>query len=135
MEIEVKRIFKKEEYTIGRMYLNGKYFCDTLEDKVRKLTKASDKVYGRTAIPEGVYEVVITWSQKFKRNLPLLLNVPYYDGVRIHAGTTAEDTLGCVLVGENKAQGRVINSRIWEGKLMDELNKLPKGQKIVIRIH
>lgn len=134
MEIEVKRIFKKEGYTIGKMYLNGNYFCDTLEDKVRSLKKASDKIFGRTAIPAGTYEVVVTWSDKFHRNLPLLLNVPYFEGIRIHAGNTAEDTLGCILVGENKAQGRVINSRMWEGKLVDELKKVPVGQKIVIRV-
>lgn len=122
MEIEVKRIFKGKQYTIGKMYLNGKYFCDTLEDVVRDL-KVVKKIYGETAIPAGRYKVEMTYSPKFKRVLPILLNVPYFEGIRIHAGNTEKDTEGCILVGENKVKGKVINSMKTEDKLTEILKK------------
>ena len=122
MEIEVKRIFKGKDYTIGKMYLNGEYFCDTLEDTVRDL-KVVKKIYGETAIPEGRYRVEMTYSPKFKRILPLLLKVPFFEGIRIHSGNSADDSLGCLLVGENKVKGKVINSRKTEDKLTDILRK------------
>lgn len=128
MRIEVKRLFKGDTYTIGKMYLDGKYFCDTLEDKDRGLTQAQDfsvikakKVYGETAIPSGTYKVECTYSQRFGRILPLLFNVKGFDGIRIHRGNTSKDTLGCILVGENKVKGQVVNSAITEVKLMDIL--------------
>ena len=116
-----------DTYTIGKLYVNDKYFCDTLEDKVRDLNKDGKfddgevKVYGETAIPYGTYEVEITYSNHFKRNLPLLLNVPSYEGVRIHRGNTSKDTLGCILLGENKKRGMVINSAPYEISLTKEL--------------
>lgn len=130
MEITVKRIAKRPAYTIGKMYLDGMYFCDTLEDTVRDLTKEA-KVYGKTAIPAGKYPVVISFSPRFKKDLPLLMNVPYFSGVRIHSGNTAEDTEGCILVGENKAVGKVLNSRATFTRLME---KLQKADKIYITI-
>lgn len=142
MKIEVKRIYKGEEYTIGKMYVNGEYFCDTLEDKVRDLNKDGDlndkgegKVYAETAIPYGEYEVVVNHSPKFKRMLPRLLNVPHFEGILIHRGNTAKDSAGCILVGENKVKGKVINSTIYENKLtaLCHLAQL-KGEKIIIAI-
>ena len=129
MEILVKREYKKKDYTIGKMYINGEYFCDTLEDTDRGLTQIMTlseikevKEYGRTAIPAGRYPIAYTYSPRFKKHLPLLLNVPAFDGVRIHSGNTHKDTEGCILLGENKAVGKVLNSR----KTMDEFLRILK---------
>lgn len=122
MEIAVERRAKKAEYTIGRMYLNGERFCDTLEDAVRMIApNGAGKIKGKTAIPAGRYFVTMTMSPKFKRVLPLLHKVPHFDGVRIHRGNTAKDTEGCILVGENKAVGKVLNSRQYEERLVELL--------------
>lgn len=123
------RIFKGEKYTIGKLYVDGKYFCDTLEDKVRDLP-IEKKVMHETAIPDGKYEVRITYSPKFKRNLPLLLGVPYFTGIRIHRGNTPGNTSGCILVGENKVKGMVMNSTHYEEYLV----KLLSGKKTEIEI-
>lgn len=142
MEIQVNRIARKDGYTIGRMSLNGEYFCDTLEDTDRGLnsTMSSDEILskkrkGITAIPTGKYDVILSFSPRFKRVLPLLLSVKGYEGVRVHAGNTAEDTEGCLLVGENKVKGQVINSRATLEKLMSlllECEKLKEKMSIII---
>lgn len=118
MKIKLKRTFKGAEYTIGKLYLNDEYFCDTLEDVVRPEGR---KIAGKTAIPAGEYKVVLTESKRFKKLLPLLINVPNFTGVRIHSGNTHHDTEGCILVGENKVKGRVINSRTTMNRLMAQL--------------
>lgn len=120
MKLELKRIALKDTYTIGRLYIDGEYFCDTLEDKVRDLSQEK-KVPGETAIPAGTYKVIVNDSPRFKRKLPRLLNVPHFDGILIHRGNTPEDTSGCILVGENKQIGRVINSTIYEERLVELL--------------
>lgn len=124
MELTLKRIAKKDTYTIGKLYVDGEYFCDTLEDKDRGLTSSMPledikkaKVYGQTAIPSGKYQVTMNMSSRFKKVMPLLLNVPGFDGIRIHSGNTAADTQGCILLGQNKVVGKVINSRIYTDKL------------------
>lgn len=134
MEIEVVRKFKGPEYTIGKMYLNGEYFCDTLEDPVRILNSYEDKIYGNTAIPMGVYEVKLTYSGKFKRILPEIIGVDFFKYIRIHAGNTNKDTEGCILIGENKVKGKVINSRKAVDRLMKILKSLPKNEKIRISV-
>lgn len=116
--LHLKRIYKGDKYTIGHLYINDEYFCDTIEDVVRELNSDKDKVYGETAIPEGTYNVSITYSPKFKRKLPLLHDVPYFTGIRIHRGTTEKDSSGCIIVGENKVKGKVVNSAVTEKKLM-----------------
>lgn len=122
MELQVQRIAKKSAYTIGRLYVNGERFCDTLEDCVRKIgAGGKGKIKGKTAIPAGRYLITLTRSPRFKRVLPLLHDVPYFEGVRIHAGNTAADTDGCILVGENKKVGMVLNSRATEESLMQVL--------------
>lgn len=118
MKMKLRRTFKGTEYTIGKLYLNDEYFCDTLEDVVRP---AGRKIAGKTAIPAGEYKVVLTESKRFKKLLPLLINVPNFTGVRIHSGNTHHDTEGCILVGENKVKGRVINSRATMNRLMARL--------------
>ena len=123
MKVLVKRIYKGDTYTIGRMFIDGQYVCDTLEDPVRILNEYEDKVYGKTAIPEGVYQVKLTYSPRFKKILPEILNVQFFSGIRIHAGNTAEDSEGCILVGENKVKGKVINSK----KTLEKLMKILKS--------
>ena len=118
MLLEVKRLYKKDTYTIGVLMVDGEKFSDTLEDKVRDLN-SEKKVYGETAIPAGKYKVVMSMSSKFKRVMPYLENVPQFTGIMIHPGNTPKDTLGCILVGENKKKGQLSNSR----KYSDELNK------------
>lgn len=120
MEIEVIRKFFRDTYTIGELRIDGKKVCDTLEDKDRCLYDTMKlqnilrlKVKGQTAIPYGKYDVRLTYSQRFKRILPLVLPVKGFDGIRIHAGNTDKDTEGCLLLGENKQKGKVLNSRHW----------------------
>ena len=148
MEILVKRIAKKSKYTIGKMYIDGQYICDTLEDADRGLNQnmsleeiKNKKVYGETAIPTGTYKVDMNtvspkfknrvWAKPYGGKLPRLIAVPGYDGVLIHAGNRAEDTLGCVLVGENKVVGQVLNSQTTFKKVMSILTK---GTNITITI-
>lgn len=128
MEIKINRIAKKSTYTIGKLYIDGKYFCDTLEDADRGLTDNMTKeevkkikVYGQTAIPTGTYTVVVDYSTRFKKQMPHILNVKGFDGIRIHAGNTDKDSLGCVLVGKNKVVGKVIESQLTYKKLYSEL--------------
>ena len=134
MNIELNRITRKLSYTIGRLFVDGKYFCDTLEDRCRDLDKEK-KVMNETAIPEGTYEVIVNVSARFKRKLPLLLDVPHFSGIRIHRGNTDKDTSGCILVGENKQPGRVINSTLYELRLTELVEKaMLTGEKITIRV-
>ena len=117
MELKVKRIAKQPKYTIGKLYVDGKLFCDTLEDTDRGLTQdmtvdeiTNAKIDGETAIPTGTYNVVITYSPKFNKDLPLIENVKGFEGIRIHTGNRADQTEGCLLVGHNKIVGQVCNS-------------------------
>lgn len=122
MEITLKRTYKGPDYTIGKMYLNGEYFSDTLEDPVRDISpNGAGKIPDKTAIPAGRYKIVVDESPRFKRLLPRLLAVPHFTGIRIHAGNTPADTSGCILVGENKEKGKVLNSRVYEARLISIL--------------
>ena len=133
MRLILKRLYLKTDYTIGKLYMDGKYFCDPLEDQVRDLTKER-KIPGRTAIPAGVYEIVVNVSPRFKRKLPRLLDVPGFDGILIHRGNTAEDTAGCILVGENRERGKVINSTRYEVQLTGILERAQEKGEITIEI-
>ena len=143
MLITIDRAWKKDGYTISRLYVNGNLFgCNTLEDTDRGLNQEMDlneikkkKVYGRTAIPSGSYECVYTYSNRFKKMLPLLLNVKGFDGVRIHSGNSAKDTEGCILVGLNLKKGMVLNSREWTNKLVSKMKEAwNKKEKVTILI-
>lgn len=139
MELRLKRIALRSEYTIGKLYVDGEYVCDTIEDTVRDLDKDGKfangevKIHGETAIPYGRYEVTMkvrspkysnfakySWAKKYDGYLPRLLNVPHFEGILIHAGNTAADTEGCICVGLNKVVGRVVDSVNTFRKLMDE---------------
>lgn len=141
MELLVERLWPKKEYTVGRLYVDGKMFCNTLEDKIIDVNKngkfdgEEQKVYGKSAIPYGTYKVIYSWSPRFGRELPRLLNVPHFDGILIHPGNTAADSAGCILVGKNTSKGRLSESRYTS----DELNKVifqaqKRGESITITI-
>ena len=153
MELIVERKYKKQSYTIGNLYVNGKFFSNTLEDvdrsldssmsvaKIRELKKPSI-----TAIPRGTYEITLDIiSPKYSTNsfykqvcngkVPRLLNVKGFEGILIHAGNTDKDSAGCLLVGLNKVKGQVINSRETFKELYKLLkDKHDKGEKITIKI-
>ena len=134
MKLKVERRFLGPDYTIGTLEVDGKYFCDTLEDRVRDLSREK-KVPGETAIPAGRYEVIVNISPRFKRKLPRLLNVPGFEGILIHRGNTPEDTAGCILVGENKVKGKVINSTPYELRLTEMIERAQTaGESITIEI-
>ncbi|MBQ2210316.1 MAG: hypothetical protein II404_10180 [Prevotella sp.] len=137
MELILERIAKKKNYTIGHLYIanetsgdnpglgqpltKGLQICDTLEPTWRDYQNGAYKVKGKSAIPEGRYAVVISWSPKFGAWLPILLGVPKFEGVRIHAGNTPQDTEGCILVGKNREVGKVLDSRIWVHRLKQKI--------------
>ena len=134
MELKLLRKYCKPSYTIGQLYIEDKYFCDTLEDTVRDLV-TEKKVKGRTAIPAGRYRVVLNWSPRFGKPLPLLLDVPHFDGIRIHAGNTAKDTEGCILVGRNTQPGTVTESKATMTDLMQVLTSANnRGEDIWITV-
>ena len=129
MELQVKRTDFTDNSTIGELSVNGQFECYTLEDKVRPV-----KIAGKTAIPAGRYEVIIDFSQRFGRLLPLLLNVPDFEGVRIHPGNAAADTEGCILVGEEKSQDFVGQSRAAFDRLFAKLSAAAEKEKIYLEI-
>ena len=143
MNLRLRRRYRGPLYTIGSFYINDVKVCDTLEDTDRGLSSAmplaeirAKKVPGKTAIPTGRYQVVITYSPRFKRDMPLLCGVPGYEGVRIHAGNTPDDTEGCILPGENKVKGQVINSRATFDRIMESLKfARDNGEQIYIEIY
>ena len=140
MIITLRRIAFKPKYTIGKLYIDGNYVCDTIEDTDRNLDDSmtedeikKKKVYGETAIPYGTYLVRITYSNKFKKMLPLVENVKGFSGIRIHSGNTEKDSLGCIIVGKNKKVGMVLDSRVTMDKLMNILTSTKENIYILIR--
>lgn len=142
MNLKLNRIFFHKNYTIGKLYINGQYWCDTLEDTNRDFNRDGDlldegegKIYAETAIPFGIYKVEVTMSPRFKRYLPILIDVKHFSGIRIHSGNSAGDSSGCILVGLNKVKGRLVDSRIYENKLVKLLLEAQKkGDNITIEI-
>jgi len=121
MELHLDRFLMGERETIGHLYIDGEKFCYTLEDRVRPL---GEKVPGQTAIPAGRYALAMTYSPRFKVVLPLLKDVPGFEGIRIHAGNTVRDTDGCILVGYNLEGDMISSSRLALAGLIDKL-RLP----------
>lgn len=135
MELTLNRIFLGSSATIGELLVNDKHLCDTLEDRVRP---EGEKVYGKTAIPEGTYEVKLTYSPRFKKILPEILNVPNFSGIRIHSLNKAEESEGCIGVGEwnGKDTNWISNSRKAFNKLFAILQEASdRGEKITITIN
>lgn len=150
MELKITRIFKTKSYTIGELDVDGKYLCDTIEDVVRPLPevcpntpkgiacKCKEKVYGKTAVPAGTYKVKLGYSNRFKRILPQVLNVPHFLGILIHTGNSSRDTDGCIIVGtwDGKTEDWVSNSRVAFDKLMPLLKAAAdKNEEITITIN
>ena len=155
MELILERIAKRKTYTIGHLYIakestaevekklpglrqpltKGLQICDTLEPTWRDYAHGAYKVKGRSAIPEGRYAVVISFSPKMQKWLPILLGVPMFSGIRIHAGNTSNDTEGCILVGQNLKKCMVLNSNIWLKRLKDKIVAAKdKGEPVWITI-
>ena len=142
MELRLERKYRSNNYCIDKLYINGKYFSDALEDPDRGLTDTMSleeiqkiKIKGNTCIPYGTYNITITYSPRFKKNLPLLNNVKGFDGIRIHSGNKPQDTEGCLLPGFNKVKGQVIDSRVTTDKLIAQIQQsLNKGEKVTITI-
>ena len=151
MELILERIAKRKTYTIGRLYIRrqvideylpgieDQYFCDTLEPTWRDYANGAYKIKGRSAIPEGRYAVAISYSPKFKQWLPILLGGPEFNrkwqGIRIHTGNTAKDTEGCILVGQNREVGKVLDSRIWLHRLKQKIVEAKaKGEAVWITV-
>lgn len=141
MKIDLHRKYKKDGYTIGNLSINGKSICDTLEDTDRELTSDMSeedikkrKVFGKTAIPVGEYKVVMTYSNRFKKQMPLLLDVKGFSGIRIHSGNTAEDTEGCILCGKNSEKGKVLNSKVFT-ELVYQHIRYGINEGVTIKIH
>lgn len=134
MELKLIRIKSNKEYTEGKLYINGVFFCDTLEDKDRGLlqtmtidTIKTIKVYKETCIPYGKYRVVLSMSKRFGKVMPEVLNVKVFTGIRMHPGNTIYDTEGCILVGKKSAEGVISNSR----KTFSDLMIILKTQKTI----
>ena len=155
MELILERIAKRKTYTIGHLYIakepdgnnpglgqpltKGLQICDTLEPTWRDYKNGAYKVKGRSAIPEGRYAVVISWSPKLGAWLPILLGGPEFNkqwqGIRIHAGNTAKDTQGCILVGQNREVGKVLDSRKWLYELKQKIVEAKdKGEAVWLTI-
>lgn len=141
MELTLHRKYFKDSYTIGDLLIDGEFFSNTLEDKNRDINKngifdnGETKVCGETCIPFGTYKIKLGYSPKFKRELPRVLDVPEFTGILIHRGNTATDTSGCILVGENKVTGKVINSTIYEQKLVELIKAAEaKNEEVILRI-
>ncbi len=140
MKLTLKRIALRPTYTIGRLYIDDAYFCDTLEDTVRDINKSGkfdngeQKIKGKTAIPYGTYEIKWTYSPRFKKYTPQLMNVPSFEGIRVHAGNTSADTEGCLILGENKQVGKVLNSRATINKFYPIIKEACSNGKVTIEI-
>lgn len=140
MKLTLKRIALRPTYTIGKLYIDDVYFCDTIEDTVRDLNKngkfdnGEKKVHSKTAIPYGIYEIKWTYSPRFKKYTPQLMNVPSFEGIRIHAGNTSADTEGCLILGKNKQVGKVLNSRDTINKFYPIIKNACSNGKVTIEI-
>ena len=140
MKLTLKRIALRQTYTIGKLYIDDNYFCDTLEDTVRDINKdgkfdnGEKKIKGKTAIPYGTYEIKWTYSPRFKKYTPQLMNVPSFEGIRIHSGNSNKDTEGCLLLGKNKKVGMVLNSKATIAKFYPIIKDACSKGKVTIEI-
>lgn len=132
MKLLLKRIFKGETYTIGDLYIDGEFFSNTLEDKVRiEDCDCSFKVYGKTAIPQGEYKIDFVFWEKHKSTYPHLIHVPCFESILIHSGNNDKDTEGCILVGINDLKGKLTRSG-WT--FLQLMNKIRNEKNLTITI-
>jgi hypothetical protein len=129
MKLRLVRNAPEKGAMTGSLFVNDQLFSSTIEDEPKRR-----KEMHKTAIPSGTYEVVISWSNRFKMYMPLLLNVPYFQGIRIHSGNTTEDTSGCILVGQYQSEKMIIKSRDTFKALMVRLRAVESKEKIFIEI-
>lgn len=130
MRLYLKRNIYTDLSTIGELSIDGVFECYTLEDTCRRV-----KIEGKTAIPSGAYQIIINHSQRFNRDLPLLLNVPNFEGIRIHPGNTDKDTHGCILVGQAHATDFISNSVAAFDALFPKIKKaIEEDGKLYINI-
>lgn len=152
MKLTLERLYKKEKYTIGKLYINDVYYCDTLEDCDRNLTTdmpieeiEAKKVYGETAIPRGLYEIKMTYSPKFHNRtwakltsgkVPQVMNVPCWSGVRFHPANEASQLLGCIAPGKNTKKGMVTSSTHYYTVLVIDyiFPAIEQGEKVYLEI-
>lgn len=136
MIFRLKRLMLTDGYTAGALFIENDFLCWTLEDKVIQLgAKCEGKIHGKTAIPKGKYEIIINYSNRFQKMLPLLLNVPCFEGIRIHSGNTPTDTEGCILVGmEKSASGTVFKSRAAFDLVMNKIKQYNKKEKVFLEV-
>lgn len=145
MKLKLITKYQGPNYTIGDLLINDIFFCNTLEDTIRKLVdlnkdgdfddKNEGKIFGETAIPRGIYKVILSYSNRFKRILPELLSVKGFAGIRIHSGNKAVDTHGCILVGDNTEKGKVTGSKVKELALIKLMQvAIAHGEEITIEI-
>jgi hypothetical protein len=135
------RKYFNENYTIGKLLEDQKIITGTLEDKVRDLQDINHdgdfddpgegKIYGKTAIPYGRYKVILNYSPKLKRVLPLLLDVPGYSGIRMHYGLNENWTEGCICLGENKVKGGLINGKYWEAVIINKITEIYEAKNVL----
>jgi len=129
MDLLLQRKTEINNTVFGELFINGSFFCYTLEDKIRDV-----KIKHQTCIPQGSYNIIITYSTRFKELLPLLQNVPNFIGIRIHAGNTIEDTSGCILVGSAIQGERLLYSKITVNRLISKLQSALKKEKVKIEV-
>lgn len=146
MELFIRRVYEGETYTIGHLYVNGTYFCDTLEPPVRRLParceytergavcRCKEKVWGHTAIPAGEYPVAVTYSQKFRARMMRVLKVPHFSGILLHQGNTVKDTQGCILVGKNTVKGKLAVSLLTMRQLRSMVWKALAVERVRLKI-
>lgn len=142
LRLMIDRAWKKADYTISRFFVNDERWCECLEDTDRGLTSSmpiseikAKKVYGRTAIPSGKYQVTLTYSPKFRKYLPIVNDVKCFSGILFHAGNTNRDTEGCILLGKNTKVGMVTNSAYWTDRLIGAVrNAIGHGEIVTLEI-
>lgn len=136
MKLSLVRDTDGKTCTLGKMFIDDDFECHSLEDVDRRLELGGEKIYGQTAIPRGTYRVIIDRSQRFKRDLPRLLSVPQFEGIRIHPGNTAADTHGCILVGRYRVgDGSVSQSVLAFKTLFNKIQAaIARGEEVTIEV-
>jgi hypothetical protein len=135
MNLTLVRDIFTDTSTTGSLFVDNAFECFTLEDRDRKLEDGGVKVYGRTAIPRGHYKIALDWSPKYGRDMPHILDVPGFQGIRIHSGNKADDTEGCLLVGQERTENYIRNSKLAFDALLMKLNLAwAKGEEAWITV-